>query len=241
MKISTKNLYNKTTKDNQNFNAFNSSYSKQTPQTKSPEENIDLGKNKFKFDSYGSSSKKEKESNMNTIKQETYDKYFNEEEIEYYKKLYSKTKIESSVQINFDTYIKKGELIGEGGYGKVYLGFDERTGGVLAIKEIKITKDTKDHMDNVCFLIQKIEAIRSEIEIMGKLHHSNIVKYYGLIKNDLKLGIVLEYCIGGSLAKIIKTFGKFNEKLIKKYLRQILEGLEYLHSHNIIHRGNFLL
>lgn len=45
--------------------------------------------------------------------------------------------------------------------------------------------------------------------------------------------------LGGSIAKLIDDFGKFPEPLIRKYTKQILEGLEYLHSHDVIHRGNF--
>lgn len=42
---------------------------------------------------------------------------------------------------------------------------------------------------------------------------------------------------GGSIAKLLEKYGKFNENLLRLYTRQILEGLEYLHSHNVIHRG----
>jgi serine/threonine protein kinase len=40
---------------------------------------------------------------------------------------------------------------------------------------------------------------------------------------------------------MLEVYGKFNENLIRKYTTQILEGLEYLHSHNIIHTGRFQL
>lgn len=46
----------------------------------------------------------------------------------------------------------------------------------------------------------------------------------------------LEYVSGGSLKNLINKIGKLNEKLIRKYLIQILDGLEYLHKMKIVHR-----
>ena len=46
--------------------------------------------------------------------------------------------------------------------------------------------------------------------------------------------------VGGTIASVIQKYGKLNETLIKVYTRQILEGLEYLHARNVIHRGSVL-
>lgn len=78
--------------------------------------------------------------------------------------------------------------------------------------------------------------IRTEIELLSKMDHINIVKYYGCFTKANYLHIVLEYCRGGSLLGLLKTFNSFDENIIKKYITQILDGLEYLHTHNIIHR-----
>ena len=42
--------------------------------------------------------------------------------------------------------------------------------------------------------------------------------------------------VGGSIAELLKKYGIFREPLIRNYTKQILEGLEYLHAHNVIHR-----
>ena len=68
------------------------------------------------------------------------------------------------------------------------------------------------------------------------MNHINIVKYYGCFTKAKNLNIILEYCRGGSLLALLKVFSSFDENIIRKYLIQILDGLEYLHSHNIIHR-----
>ncbi len=48
--------------------------------------------------------------------------------------------------------------------------------------------------------------------------------------------IYLEYVSGGSIKYILDKYGPLNENLIKIFLKQILDGLEYLHSKGIVHR-----
>ena len=50
------------------------------------------------------------------------------------------------------------------------------------------------------------------------------------------LAVFLEFVPGGSIASMLKRFGKFNENLVRVYTKQILLGLEYLHRHHIMHR-----
>ena len=47
----------------------------------------------------------------------------------------------------------------------------------------------------------------------------------------------MEFCNGGSIQQLLKKFGVFDEKLIKIYIKQILEGLAFLHENNIIHKN----
>lgn len=130
-------------------------------------------------------------------------------------------------------------MIGEGSFGRVYQGFDGDEGQIIAIKEIDMNKINGKNLE-------KIKSFEQEIEILSKLHNKNIIKYYGTCRTKDNLNIFLEYCIGkhlfyigGSIAKMLEIYGKFKENLIKKYTKQILEGLEYLHAHNIIHRGYY--
>ena len=74
-----------------------------------------------------------------------------------------------------------------------------------------------------------------ELDLLQKINHPNIVKFYGFFFKSHHLYIILEYCSGGSVSKILKIIKK-NEDIIRQYTFQILCGLEYLHAHNIIHR-----
>ncbi|CAK4148505.1 unnamed protein product [Aphanomyces euteiches] len=83
---------------------------------------------------------------------------------------------------------------------------------------------------------EELAAIESEINLLKKLHHENIVKYYNTIKEDDFLYIVLEYMENGSLAQFMKKFGTLSETLVAMYITQVLRGLAYLHAQGVLHR-----
>eukprot|EP00916_Digyalum_oweni_P003190 GHVL01005740.1.p1 GENE.GHVL01005740.1~~GHVL01005740.1.p1 ORF type:complete len:252 (+),score=43.82 GHVL01005740.1:219-974(+) len=78
--------------------------------------------------------------------------------------------------------------------------------------------------------------METEITLLRKLNHKNIVKYLESIRTDEHLHIVLELVDSGSLASILKKFGTFPESLAAIYTAQILRGLCYLHEQGVVHR-----
>lgn len=136
---------------------------------------------------------------------------------------------------------KKGGVIGQGSFGKVYLGLNQVTGELLAVKQIVLEQQFPfsgdASSDPSAFVRSKeLEALQQEMSILRRLRHENIVRYYGTSREGCKLNIFLEYVPGGSLHSIIQKFGPLNEDLVSVYTRQILSGLHYLHRHNVIHR-----
>jgi serine/threonine protein kinase len=91
-------------------------------------------------------------------------------------------------------------------------------------------------LDNHFIFLIQIEALQQEISVLRTLQHENIVRYLGCSVEDNTFNIFLEYIPGGSIASVIKKFSSLNESVIRRYTKQILMGLEYLHSHQIIHR-----
>jgi len=77
--------------------------------------------------------------------------------------------------------------------------------------------------------------LEHEIDLLRTLNHKNIVKYLGTSKDSKNLNIFLEKVTGGSLENIYRKY-PIPENILKIYTKQILEGLEYLHAYNIIHR-----
>jgi serine/threonine protein kinase len=95
---------------------------------------------------------------------------------------------------------------------------------ILAIKEY----DVRD----VYRLRRLITYGRNVIQ----LDHPNICKYYGIAIERSKIYILMEFNGEGTLEKLLNSGRIENEETIKKYSREILEGIKYLHSQGIIHR-----
>eukprot|EP00842_Homolaphlyctis_polyrhiza_P000366 jgi/Hompol1/132/HPOL_002934-RA len=68
-----------------------------------------------------------------------------------------------------------------------------------------------------------------------ELRHPNIVALYGYEECGPYLNIVMEFCENGSLQETISKFGKAPEQLVALYMRQVLQGLSYLHGQGVIH------
>ncbi|CAD2217701.1 Protein tyrosine kinase/Protein kinase domain containing protein, putative [Angomonas deanei] len=75
-----------------------------------------------------------------------------------------------------------------------------------------------------------------ELILLTNLSHKRIVSCLGFqLLREKGLCIFLEYIAGGTLRQLIENFRYFDENIIRVYAVQILEGLEYLHSHRVIH------
>lgn len=126
----------------------------------------------------------------------------------------------------------KGALIGQGSFGSVYLALHAVTGELMAVKQVALpTVGTADPRKT-----SMLDALKREIGLLRELKHPNIVQYLGSNSDETHLNIFLEYVPGGSVATMLVNYGPLLEPLVANFVRQILTGLAYLHSKDIIHR-----
>ncbi|PWW71750.1 hypothetical protein C7212DRAFT_348692 [Tuber magnatum] len=128
----------------------------------------------------------------------------------------------------------KGQLIGKGTYGRVYLGMNATTGEFLAVKQVEVSKGLSDNDSDR--QKEMIAALNQEIETMQHLDHVNIVQYLGCERKEMNMSIFLEYISGGSVGSCLRKHGPFEEPVVRSLTRQTLSGLEYLHREGILHR-----
>lgn len=128
----------------------------------------------------------------------------------------------------------RGQLIGKGTFGRVYLGMNTTTGELLAVKQVEVNH--KGPNTDPAKIREMVKALDLEIDTMQHLDHVNIVQYLGCEKKEFSISIFLEYISGGSVGSCLRKHGKFEEAVVSSLTRQTLSGLAYLHREGILHR-----
>ncbi|XP_073421570.1 serine/threonine-protein kinase TAO1-B-like [Dendrobates tinctorius] len=126
--------------------------------------------------------------------------------------------------------------IGHGSFGAVYFAHDVRTNEVVAIKKMSYSGKQ---------LNEKWQDIVKEVKFLQRIKHPNSIKYKGCYLREHTAWLVMEYCLG-SASDLLEVHKKpLQENEIAAITHGALQGLAYLHSHNLIHRdikaGNILL
>ena len=133
------------------------------------------------------------------------------------------------------TKVKDYELIksiGKGSFGEVFLSKKQNDPKLYAIKKI-----------NTSVLKSKnvIKYLKNEIGIMEQLDHENIIKLHESLQTSHNIYLVMDNINGGSLSDFLSKYKlkqgeAFPQKVIQYFVKQIVQGLIYIHSKNIIHR-----
>ena len=131
---------------------------------------------------------------------------------------------------NVDARYEYIQNIGHGSYGMVVSAKDQTSGQKVAIK--KITNAFSDLLD--------AKRIVREIKVLSFLSHENIVKLIDVQRppsrvdyNDIYL---ITELVDADLSRIIYSKQDLTDHHIKHFMFQVLKGLRYLHSVNVIHR-----
>ncbi|XP_015588331.1 mitogen-activated protein kinase kinase kinase 4 isoform X2 [Cephus cinctus] len=122
---------------------------------------------------------------------------------------------------------QRGIKIGQGRFGKVYTVVNNRTGELLAMKEVQLQPG--DH--------RAIKRVAEELEIFEGIQHKHLVRYYGVEIHREEMLIFMEFCAEGTLESLVAGSGNgLPESLVRKYTRQLLLAVSTLHAHGIVHR-----
>ncbi|XP_062210718.1 serine/threonine-protein kinase ATG1c-like isoform X2 [Phragmites australis] len=116
--------------------------------------------------------------------------------------------------------------IGSGAYSQVWLGRHRVRDTEVAVKEIAMER-----------LSSKLrESLLSEVDILRRIRHPNIITLYDSIKDHGKIYLILEYCRGGDLHAYLQRHKRVSEAVAKHFIRQLASGLQMLRDNNVVHR-----
>ncbi len=123
--------------------------------------------------------------------------------------------------------IELGAVIGAGTVGAVYRGKLKNSGEAVAVKLLQpaISKD------------QLVRArFAREMDILDKLKHPNIIRYYGGGSHDGRLFYAMEPVETGTVKELLERFGNLSWPEVASIARQVASALQHAHNHGIIHR-----
>ncbi|VDI75236.1 serine/threonine-protein kinase Chk1 [Mytilus galloprovincialis] len=117
------------------------------------------------------------------------------------------------------------QTLGEGAYGEVKLAVNTDTQEAVAVKIINLEKTAS-----------AAENVRKEVCVHNMLNHERVIKYYGSRKDKKIQYLFLEYASGGELFDRIEPDAGMPQLEANKFFKQLLAGVEYLHTKGVTHR-----
>ncbi|CAL7934142.1 unnamed protein product [Xylocopa violacea] len=117
------------------------------------------------------------------------------------------------------------KTIGSGGFAKVKLATHIATGEKVAIKIMDKTSLGDD-----------LPRVKLEVQALKTLLHQHICRLYQVIETDSHYFMIIEYCSGGELFDHIVEKNRLSETESRKFFRQIVSAVAYLHSLGYAHR-----
>ncbi|KAL6658363.1 hypothetical protein ACP70R_003949 [Stipagrostis hirtigluma subsp. patula] len=130
-------------------------------------------------------------------------------------------------------YFRYREIVGSGAFKTVYKGFDAVEGIEVAWAKVEIN-------DRIMGSPKELQRLKTEIQLLRSLQHKHILKLYAswVDKNKGTVNIITELFTSGNLREYRTKHKKVDMKAMRRWAKQILTGLAYLHGQKppIIHR-----
>ncbi|KAJ1473340.1 kinase-like domain-containing protein, partial [Baffinella frigidus] len=124
---------------------------------------------------------------------------------------------------------KEDALLGEGSFGKTYRMKSTVDGQVYAVKMINVLKSQRDGTS--------VQTLKREVHNLLQLNSPFVVRYYTCFMRKKYFCIVMEIARGGTASKLIKDKTiVLTEERIRSVMKQMVTGLEHIHSRKMLHR-----
>ncbi|CAN0903719.1 Probable serine/threonine-protein kinase WNK4 [Linum grandiflorum] len=129
-------------------------------------------------------------------------------------------------------YGRFNEVLGKGAMKKVYKAIDEYLGLEVAWNQVKLNELLRRPDD--------LQRLYSEVHLLSTLNHPSIMRFYTswIDTHKKTFNFITEMFTSGTLREYRRKYHRVSIRAIKRWAREILQGLVYLHGHDppIIHR-----
>jgi Protein kinase domain len=117
--------------------------------------------------------------------------------------------------------------ISKGAFGSVFLAKKKITGEYFAIKVLKKADMVSKN---------QVMNVKAERTILTQLDSPYVVKLFYTFQSQEHIYLVMEYLNGGDCASLLKNMGQLDENWARRYIAEMVLGLEFLHDRDIVHR-----
>ncbi|KAM6945699.1 calcium/calmodulin-dependent protein kinase type IV [Aplochiton taeniatus] len=124
--------------------------------------------------------------------------------------------------VTVEEFYTMGPELGRGATSVVFRCEEKQTQKLYAAKVLKKTIDKK--------------IVRTEIGVLLRLSHPNIIRLKEIFETETDIALVLELVTGGELFDRIVERGYYSERDAAHVIKQILEAVSYLHENGVVHR-----
>ncbi|XP_065300526.1 obscurin isoform X6 [Dermacentor albipictus] len=147
-----------------------------------------------------------------------------EDESEFDLRTYRQPKIIRPKSTHLEDYYNLGDELGRGTQGVTYHAVERSTGRSFGAKTMHGRGQFKDWM-------------KAELDMMNQLCHPRLIRLWDAFETKNSMSLITDFCGGGPLLDNIISQDRVSEHQIANYIKQILEGLNYMHAQNIAHLG----
>ncbi|CAH3196316.1 unnamed protein product [Porites evermanni] len=120
-----------------------------------------------------------------------------------------------------------GDILGKGSYAVVRKAYSRRHKKNVAVKIICKKKAPEDFLS---------KFLPREIKVLKRLHHPHVITLIEVIETNTRMYIITDLAESGDLLEFIRKNGAIPETTVKHLFRQLVTGITYVHSQDVVHR-----
>ena len=120
-----------------------------------------------------------------------------------------------------------GDILGKGSYAIVRKAYSRRHKKYVAVKIICKKKAPEDFL---------LKFLPREIKVLKRLRHPRVITLIEVIETNTRMYIITDLAESGDLLEHIRKNGAMSEATAKHLFRQLLLGISYVHSQDVVHR-----